>query len=488
MSRWRGEPEGGRPGGRPRRGDPSFALPLRVRPLGPFGVLDRFLVSRSHSGAVRYVVESLAVAHGRRRRFRLSLARRLEAVGLGGVGPGVGPGFGALIRQLPSPSDLPSRFHRPLELLDAFLERRLEESSGLAVLGGDRPAGFVLLAGYRDQPPGRSVIFLFAAGEGAPRAVLKLQPQGASGEDGGGGEEGGFPAREAAAREAVALERLASLPPPLAATVPRCLGLERFPDRRGGCDALLTTALLTTVLPGRSAYVELHRGLTPAARASDHLEPAGRWLGLFQRATRTGQPWRPPEPDDPLFGPVRGEGGAAPGWLLRMIRGLDRTPLAASAGHGDFWARNLLIPPGDGGDGGAAALPGVVDWEGYRPVAPPWEDLFHFAWSYAREHPEGRGWSRRLVPGQCRRPDPEETLRRAFLEDRPLTRALRRYFEAYTVAAGVPWGLLEPWLRLFLLTRAAAGGEGAGHSAGKEGSWLRAYRRLDAAPRSVFSG
>jgi len=411
---------------------------------GPLGSLDRLLVTRDHAGAVAYLVDKLAVAHGRRQRLRHALARSLDLTGM---------------RRLLTPTapygELPARFRTALYWLNRVFGPEGEPLLAGPPFDGNRPAGFVLLTDYEGSSRGQAVGFLFADREETPRAVLKLRP------DGG-------PSEPPLVKEATALDELVVLPSSLAATVPRRRAFHRLEG---------ASALLTSVLPGRSAYVELHRGiLSGAEAAARHLELAGAWLGRFHRATRQDERWQPPDPDDPRFGPVRGGDGSAPRWLRELTDDLETSPLVSCSGHGDFWARNLLVPPED-----SDALPGVVDWGGYQAVAEPYEDLFHFPWTYAGLHPAGRRWSRGVLPTES---DPESAFRRVFLEDNALARAVRRYFQLYTQGSGLPWSLLPALFRLFLLTRAAADGE----IAGKEGPWLRTYQGFDTAPRSVFSG
>ena len=424
--------------------------------LGPLGVLDRFLVTLSEGGAVGYLVENLAVAHGRRQRLRHSLARSLDLTGMR-----------RLLEEVDAEGRAPEGFREPLRLLGHVLGPAGESLFADTPFEDRPPAGFVLLADYEHQPRGQAVVFLFAAGEDRPRGVLKLRPESPGG-DGAG----------PLVREAAALDRLATLPTPLAATVPRRRAFHRLPE---------AAALLTSALPGRSAYVELHRGVTLGAGAARHMELAAVWLARFHRATRGAENWCPPSPEDPRFDPVRHADGSAPDWFLRLLDDLESSPLRVSAGHGDFWARNLLVPP-DGWvrDDQGRELPGIVDWEGYRSAAEPYEDLFHFPWTYAGLHPTGRRWMRPVLPA---RHDSLTDFRRAFLDDTVLARRVRRYFQIYTVGAGLPWGLVEPLFRLFLLTRAAQTVEmSGGVTTGQEGVWLRAYRRLETAPRSVFSG
>lgn len=437
---------------------------------GPLAVVDRFVVTRAEAGAVRYLAEQLAVAHGRRERLRHSLARTLGVAG-----------SRRWLLESVSPGDLPQRFHEPLRRLDLCLGPAGEALFAGPPFDGRPPAGFVLLVDYATHPRGQAVVFLFAAGGHEPRAVLKLRPGGDSGVTGAVAEGG---ATTPLAREATVLDRLQVLPGELAATVPRRRGFQRLPDPVTGGEV---QALLTSCLPGRSAYVELSRGVIPGSGRAWHLELAARWLGRFHRATRGSGVWSPPSPDDPVLDPARDPAGHPPDWFHRLVTAAERVPLTLSAGHGDFWARNLLVPPKDSG----RELPGVVDWEGYRPEAPPFEDLFHFPWTYASVGPWGR---RGVRPASAR--GSHRAFQDAFLgrgdgrgaRSRDLFRPLRRYFEIYVAETGLPWDRLDPLFRLFLLMRRGAAGEVGTDGTDEEAPWLHAYRAFDRAPRSVFSG
>jgi hypothetical protein len=257
------------------------------------------------------------------------------------------------------------------------------------------------------------------------------------------------------AAEAAALDRLrAALPEPLLATLPAVLGRGRLEGEDGaGWEVLVLKAL-----PGRSAYVELQSALLRGGLPTRHLPPAAAWLARFHRATLLpGDPWRPP-PWEALA--PAGE-GSPPAWYRRLAAELAENPWPRAAGHGDFWARNVLFH-----GGGAAGIAGVVDWEHSRDAAPPFEDLFHFAWSYGRSFP----W-------RGRRRGAEEAFARTFLQETAVTREVRWYLASYARESGLDAGVLGDLFRVHLLTRRE-----------DRGTWLRLYRMLEEAGRSVFSG
>ena len=441
--------------------------------------LGRFLVSAPGGPARRYVVDHLFPPHGRRERWLRPLPGSL-------VRPAAGDGCG-------------------LAEAAAVLDR----------LPGSPPGEWILAGPRAEDRRERFTAFLFppapAGGAGAaPDRVVKLRRgRGASSETGAG-----------LAAEGEALGALArELPEPLRRTLPAVLGHGMIEYGGEGWEFLVLS-----VLPGRSAYVELQADLFPARRAPGHLRAAGDWLARFHRATlRRAAAWSPPE-----WAPIAPDGEPEPPqWYRRLRSELDEAPWPLAAGHGDFWARNVLF--GEPGDGslpapslpGGDRLAGVVDWEHFRPEAPPFEDLFHFAWSYGA-----------AFPWRGRRRSPEEAFRRTFLAETAVSREVRRYLAAYAREAGLDAGALGNLFRLFLLTRAAsrrappsrprqssgshpvpqprprqssashpdppprprqssaASGVGGGREATSQEriDWLTLYRMLEGAERSVFSG
>ncbi|HUF78192.1 MAG TPA: hypothetical protein VMR44_04670 [Thermoanaerobaculia bacterium] len=383
------------------------------------GRFDRFLVSSATGSAATFLFDRLLAPHGRRERWLGALARR---------------------------SGLASR---------AALVDGRPEAVGLAeaaaALARLRPAGEWILAGPRPEDRrGRFTGFLFPSGRpharGArPDRVVKLRREGGAG--------------ATLAAEAETLAGLArELPEPLRGTVPGVLDHGRIESAGQAWELLVLTTL-----PGRSAYVELQMAFLPARRAPRHLRAAGDWLAHFHRATaRRASAWSPPSWEE--IAP--GDQAASPEWYRRLRLGLAEAPWPLAAGHGDFWARNVLLPePGEGPAEASGRLSGVVDWEHFRPQAPPFDDLFHFALSYGESFP----W------GGRRRP-PEEAFRRSFLADNAVSRELRRYFAAYARETGLDSAALGGLARLFLLTRE------------DRDACLNRYRMLERAERSVFSG
>lgn len=164
-------------------------------------------------------------------------------------------------------------------------------------------------------------------------------------------------------------------------------------------------------------------------------------------------------------------------WIDRLRARLADRPLHLTAGHGDFWARNLMFPEDASEDG----LAGVVDWEDSLPATTPIEDLFHFPLTYGRSYP----WR------VYRRLSPISAFRRTFLEENPLSRQVKRYFHLYCRITDVDPQALPELFQLYLLNRvfegACHGGAANGEQEAKQ-PWSEMYRMLSRTDRSVFSG
>jgi aminoglycoside phosphotransferase (APT) family kinase protein len=185
---------------------------------------------------------------------------------------------------------------------------------------------------------------------------------------------------------------------------------------------------------------------------------AGDWLARFHAATRREEAFRLPGWEE-----LAAEEPGPPSWYRRLEERLERRPLTLAAGHGDFWPRNVLVEGGE--------VTAVVDWEAASPAAPPFGDLFAFAWSYGLEGPWCRG---RALPAA-------EAFRRAFLDDNPLSRAVAAYLARYGAAFALDGETLRDLFRLWLHTRPAGDPEGGD-------PWRICDRMLGEAGRSVFSG
>lgn len=410
--------------------------------IGDWRRLDRYLLSRPEPALAAWAADRLWPAHGRRERWLRAGARRA-------------PGLAAGLLRRPDAPDLEA---------GAAVESVLASPPpGAGALAG--VVAWVLALPHDEDRRGRLTAFLFPGGADTRRPVpdrlLKLRPESAGG--------------PGLATEGEVLSRLArELPAELARTVPALLGSGRAPvgaDGRDGGPRPGWEVLALSALPGRSAYVELQGAFAPAPRAPGHLAAALRWLVRFRESTaRSGECWSLPpwEELDPGAAEEGGAGARRPDWHRRLEDRLAASPVSSAPVHGDFWARNLLVADGAPGTD-REGLPGVVDWEHFRPDGFPFQDLFTFATTYALSYP----W------GGRRRPAPE-ALERAFLRRSPLSRALREAFCRYGRAADRGVDALGGLFRVFLL-------EGARRSPDPS-AWLGLYRRLEGGERSVFSG
>jgi Ser/Thr protein kinase RdoA (MazF antagonist) len=150
-----------------------------------------------------------------------------------------------------------------------------------------------------------------------------------------------------------------------------------------------------------------------------------------------------------------------------------RIPLTAC--HGDFGSWNLLVRRRRRSMGGPMLdISGVVDWEDFSADANPVDDLFHYAVTYGLDYP----W----IP--YRKRSPEEAFRLAFLEESPVSRAIRTSFSVYCDLTGIPVDALRPLFHFFLLKRWHV----TRASAEDDQRWLTFHRVLNGARAYVFDG
>jgi aminoglycoside phosphotransferase (APT) family kinase protein len=403
--------------------------------------VDRFLLPAGDGGVLRQFLDRHFVAHSARERVGALAARGSLGLRAPGAARLLLPGADASVR-------------------DGF-EAGVPIRRALRQWGLDPEGRWIQLLDY---PGGRggSVTFVFPEDGRHPPLVVKVRPRAGDGP----------PLR----REWEALVDVRRrLPGDLRASVPEPLAFEREGDME---------ILALSLLPGRSPYLDMQNLLLPTRRAVAHLDAASRWLACFHDATVDGEPRGDPIQELPdrvvLMDRVRKAHGSAPDTMdpdLRWYDGLRetlvRTPVPRSAVHGDFWARNLLMGPGP--------LPGVVDWERYRPNGSPAADLFHFPLTYGLNHP----WRR------YRRLAPLEAFERTFLLPNAVSRGVQLYLLRYARIRGMGLDLLRG---LFLLHLLGMGGgllKGNGvppaWAPPEGGPWINAYARFLASPRSVFS-
>jgi aminoglycoside phosphotransferase (APT) family kinase protein len=210
----------------------------------------------------------------------------------------------------------------------------------------------------------------------------------------------------------------------------------------GGWNALAQRLAPGTSLAGR--ILTAPRVARPRLAVPDD---AVQWLAAFQLATPAGR--------EPLVAHQRiatflatlpeavrttPAAAAATGRLVSAAEEFDGTPVPKVWAHGDFWPGNILRRRG-----GVS----VLDWAGLDRHADPWSDIwfFLFATTHLLGARRGRPWDARQV------------FDRAFLDDGPHARRVARVARRFLTRAGVPAGMHELSLLLWLLDRLAAPGD-----------------------------
>lgn len=256
---------------------------------------------------------------------------------------------------------------------------------------------WILLRDYPGSRARKLVFFLFRRQEREPFAVLKV---------------GRRASRRSLRSEWNALRYLhRRLPGELAATVPTPLGFRRRDE---------ADALLTSFVAGRTLDSELARRPAAERTLASQFESAATWLACFHITTRGDR-------------------------VLTLEDPKVRLPLSAS--HGDFWTRNILARHrGPAVGGPKLEVSGVVDWEHFSSEAPPHEDLFHFALTYALNYP----WS------PYRKKSPSDAFRLGLVESTPVSRSIRAGLASYCDLTGLPFESLKPLLARHLSSPAGA--------------------------------
>lgn len=207
---------------------------------GPLAAIDRFVFPAGEPAMARYLHERLLAPHNLRERLRRSAALAL---------PGLAP-------------KLAGKAPEPLPALETVATALRETGILERLPAAGRPLRWILVEDYGTERRERLVLFVFAAGEASPAAVLKLRRAGGPGRP--------------LAHEHEALRFLAErLPADLRPTVPRPLACQDF----AGLEALLMAPL-----PGVSAYVEMQGLLAPGRAVERHFAAAAGWLGRFHKA------------------------------------------------------------------------------------------------------------------------------------------------------------------------------------------------------------
>lgn len=309
----------------------------------------------------------------------------------------------------------------------------------------------ILLRDYGGSGRGRLLLFPFGSEGEAPAIVVKLRHRQAEG--------------RLLRREWQALRTAAdALPPELASGLPAPL------DYRSGDHV---EVLVLSHVPGRSAYVELRNTRRPSRHLERHFTAAADWLAAFHLGMR--QPGRVVTfgDADAEFARVSAAAGARaePPWFRELLRRAAGQPVPLTAAHGDYWARNLMVAADDGAPGaGSGRRSAVVDWEHFREEASPADDLLHFPLSYGLSY-RWRGYRPQPIP---------RAFQLTFVEDNPVSRAVRHYFRRYCLTTGLDEALLDPLCRLHLLARAAR------ETGERRSAWLACERVLSTAQQTVF--
>jgi len=255
-------------------------------------------------------------------------------------------------------------------------------------------------------------------------------------------------------------------------------GLERQPDLRNSVPRPLAfraagplEVLWQTWIPGRSAYTDLHRSLTPGRHVARHFDAAADWLSRFHGATHRPAASFTLADLEVLSDTIRLRTGVTidgTGWCRELRSLMPASGVPVAAGHGDFWPRNLLLDRSSRSRSGPRDRAAVVDWEESTKAAPVFLDLFTFPLSYGLNYP----WR------QLRRVPAVRAFQWTFLEDTPVAREVRRYLQRYCQALDLEGALVGRLLPLFLLMRWAANTPTASASPGADATHDQPWQTL----------
>lgn len=411
----------------------------RSRGRGPsttLGRLDRFWLPVADRSVVHFFNRNLYFPH--RLRERLSASARLLASFEKGSLPR-SPDRTAILSSSRNPDPLrPSALdsatgglsgEQPLlervhEIVCTYLEDRTDCLSAREVSSSD-PCRRWILIGDGSGTDGLLVL-LFSSDRDRPTVALKIAPCGVN--------------RLAHEHDSLVLLR-STLSADLAASLPRPEPLWRHRKWQ---------ILPLSIIDGRPAYVEMQAAWQPRRHVAHHLQQAVEWLVRFHFETHSDDMFlaRPTDHDALMeWATLLQEAGIEKvSWFESLWLRCQRNPVPMTAGHGDFWARNLLLAM-KYGRSTTARLPGVVDWEFFQSLQAPFFDLFHFVVTYGLNFP----WAR------YRRIEPLQALRATFIDDNTLSREVHLYLDTYCQRAGIDPSHLRDLFRLYLLGLATGG-------------------------------
>jgi hypothetical protein len=291
---------------------------------------------------------------------------------------------------------------------------------------GIEPSGILsllLLIDHQKMHRNQSVAFVFDDSRRAPLAVAKF-----------GTDQQAYSALKQQNDTLKRLEQI--LDTDKGVRVPRPLAFFESPP---------WTVSLESYLPGCTAYFEMRNSWNPLRDAPKHFRLALKWLICFQRAVGLKKMHLTPAAMfDFVIRPL--EEVAAQGCpSAAELRLIERTKILAKeflgatlllvAGHGDFWAGNLV---------NHSNSVSMIDWENFEAEALPFEDLFFFSTTYGLNFPWRLGrWAA-----------PQTAFQATYLQATEIADLVRSFLLDYCRAMNLEARLIEIFFPVFLAKKA----------------------------------
>lgn len=291
---------------------------------------------------------------------------------------------------------------------------------------GIEPSGILsllLLIDHQKMSRNQSVAFVFDDSRGVPLAVAKFSAD--------------QQAYSALKQQNDTLKRLEQmLDTDKEVRIPRPLAFFESPP---------WTVSLESYFPGCTAYFEMRNSWNPLRDAPKHFHLALKWLICFQRAVGLKKIHLTSEA---MFAHVirpleeiatQGSPSAAELRLIERTKILAKEFLGATlllvAGHGDFWAGNLI---------NHSNFVSMIDWENFEPEALPFEDLFFFSTTYGLNFPWKLGrWAA-----------PQTAFQATYLQATEIADLVRSFLLDYCRAMSLEAQLIEIFFPVFLAKKA----------------------------------